>query len=292
MDLIKAIVYGIIQGLTEFLPVSSSAHLRIIPALVGWEDPGAAFTAVIQLGTVAAVLIYFWKDLVQAFQGWFGSLTGKVSKDSHEAKVGWAVIYATIPVVIIGLLLKHQIEGVFRSIHIIAASMLVLGIGMWLAERFSRGDKSLESITPTDGLKVGLWQCLALVPGMSRSGSTITGALVAGYKRADAARFSFLMSVPSVAGAGFFEAFKERKTFTHDLLVPTIVATLISFVVGYIVIAWFIKYLQKRGVAVFVYYRVAVALILFFLMGTHRLDPNAGADPVDEKPVAAAQATH
>lgn len=291
INIVQSIVYGIIQGLTEFLPVSSNAHIRIAPALMGWEDPGAGFTAVIQLGTVLAVLIYFWKDLSAAFKGWLGSITGSVPKDSHDAKVGWAVLYATIPVVIVGLALHHKIETTFRSLHYISFSLIAMGILMMVADRIAvhREGRTLESVTPKDGVIVGLWQCLALVPGMSRSGSTITGALFNGFNRGEAARFSFLMSIPSITAAGLYEAFKERKSLGGDLLPPTLIATVVSFVVGYAVIAWFIKFVQKRGIGVFVAYRIALAALLIFLVMSGKLAADEGAAPVKEPEVSTQQ---
>ncbi len=284
MDLLKAIVYGIIQGLTEFLPVSSNAHIRIVPALLHWEDPGAAFTAVIQLGTVLAVLIYFAKDLWSAFKGWAKSITG--DKTTYDARVGWAVLYGTIPIIVIGLPLHSKVETTFRSLYFISFALIFMGVLMLIADRKGKQTKSIDSVQPVDGAKIGLWQCLALIPGMSRSGSTITGALFDGFDRASAARFSFLMSVPSIAGAGFYEAFKERKHLVGDLLMPTAVATVVSFIVGYAVIAWFIKFLQKKGIEVFVWYRIVLGIALLALVFSGTISPDAGA-PADKSEASA-----
>jgi len=285
VDLIQAIVYGIIQGLTEFLPISSNAHLRIFPALVGWQDPGAAFTAIIQLGTVAAVLIYFAKDIGPALAAWWNSLTGKKEYDKVEARLAWAVFVGTLPVIPVALLLKHPIETTFRSLNIIAGSMIGLAIVIWIAEIVGKRKRKVDDVGVKDGLIVGIWQCLALVPGMSRSGSTITGALFQGFDHVAAARFSFLLSIPSVAGAGFYETYEALKGSQAGAAVhwgPTIVATVVSFIVGYAAIAYFLKYLQKHGILVFVWYRLALGALLLFLVGTGRLDPYAGADKPDK----------
>lgn len=297
MGIVQAIVYGIVQGLTEFLPISSTAHLRIVPALLGWEDPGAAFTAIIQLGTVAAVLIYFAKDIGPAFMAWLNSLTGKKEYDKVEARLGWAVFVGTLPAVVLGLLLQHKIETTFRSLNIIAASLIILGFVMLAAEKMGTHKRKVSDVDVKDGVIVGLWQCLALIPGMSRSGTTISGALFQKFDRLAAARFSFLLSIPSVAGAGLYEgykAFKEGKLpqQTGETAAefaarqihwgPTIVATIVSFVVGYAAIAFFIQYLQRRGIGVFVWYRVALGVVLLFLVNQGVIDKEAGAK-VDKK---------
>ena len=273
MNLLQAIVYGIVQGLTEFLPISSNAHLRLVPELFGWTDPGAAFTAVIQLGTTAAVLIYFRREIAAAFRGFVGSLrTG--DRSSHDAKVGWGVLYGTIPIVVLGLVLKKPIETTFRSLWFIAVSFIVMGGVMLFAEAAGKRTRGLESATVDDGVKIGLWQCLALIPGMSRSGSTISGGLFADFDHVAAARFSFLLGIPSIAGAGLYEAFKERKAvLAGGQLGPTLVATAVSFVVGYLSIAWLLGFLQKRGIKPFVAYRVALGVVLLVLLGTGRLKP-------------------
>ena len=276
MNLFQAIIIGIIQGLTEFLPVSSNAHIRIVPALLGWEDPGAAFTAVIQLGTVLAVIIYFAKDLQRVSSAWVASLGGK-DKDSVDARMGWAVLYGTIPIIIFGLGLKHQIEGnAFRSLYVIAGAMIGMGILMYAAEHFGKKERGIETVTVKDGVIVGLWQCLALIPGMSRSGSTITGGLFRGMDRITAARFSFLLGLPSITLAALNELYSERKNILGPELTATLVATGVSFIVGYAVISFFLKFLQKHGIAPFVIYRIALGLLLFGLLQTGHLKPDAG----------------
>jgi undecaprenyl-diphosphatase len=279
MDIVKAIVYGIVQGLTEFLPVSSTAHLRIVPALLGWGDAGAAFTAVIQLGTVAAVLIFFWKDLASAFKGFFGSIFGG-SRDSVEARTGWAVFYATVLIIPVGLLLKDFVEGPWRSLWVIAGALIVNGFVMFACDKYFKKDRTIESVNAIDGVKIGLWQCLALIPGMSRSGSSIAGGLSLGFDRAASARLSFLMSVPAVTLAGLYGAYKERKNITGELLTPTIVAILVSFVVGYACIKWLIGFVQRHGITPFVSYRIVLGVIILILCATKTLKAEA---PVEKK---------
>ncbi|RYG20434.1 undecaprenyl-diphosphate phosphatase [bacterium] len=274
MGPLEAIVYGIVQGLTEFLPVSSSAHLRLTPVLFGWQDPGAAFTAVIQLGTTLAVLIYFAKDLGRAISAWAKSLAGG-PKDDPDARLGWAVFFGTIPIVVVGFLLRDSIETTFRSLYVVASAMLLMSAVMFVMDRLPE-KRSIETVTVNDGVIVGLWQCLALLPGMSRSGSTISGARALGYDRVAAARFSFLLGVPSITLAGLYEAVKERKNLDGAMLTPVAIATVVSFIVGYASIYWLMRFVQKRGIAPFVVYRVAIALLLIGLLATGRLSPDAG----------------
>lgn len=282
MTLLNAIIMGIIQGLTEFLPISSSAHLRLTPALLGFEDPGIGFTGVIQLGTVLAVLIYFGKDLWKALMGWVMSFTPE-GKDTVEAKMGWAVFYGTIPVVIFGVLLKKKLhEESWRSLWVVAISMIVMGILMYAAERFSSKKRTEEKVTPMDAVVVGLFQCLALVPGMSRSGSTMTGAFFRQFDRPSAVRLSFLMSVPAVTAAGLFEFFDAKKELAQVGVTNTLIATGVSFIVGYACIAWLLKFISKSGVLVFSVYRVVLGLALIGLLSNGTLKPMSG-DPQKPK---------
>lgn len=276
MDLIKAIILGIIQGLTEFLPVSSTAHLRIIPALLGWPDPGSAFTAVIQLGTLLAVLIYFRNDLGKAISAWARSFKGGDAAKTPEAKMGWAVFIGTIPILVLAVLFQKKIEHELRSLQIIAFSLIGMAILLAVAEFAAQHKRKLEDVQPRDGLLVGLFQCISLIPGASRSGSTITGGLFAGLNRAAAARFSFLLSVPSVFAAAVFEMVKYRHEFGGDLLMPAIVANIFSFVVGYWSIGFLLKFLQTQRVTVFVIYRILLGVVILLLIARGTLDPMAG----------------
>ncbi len=289
MNPIQAIVYGIIQGLTEFLPISSNAHLRLAPLLFGWEDPGAAFTAVIQLGTTLAVLIYFAKDLALYIGAWARSLTGK-GRGTPEAQMGWGVFWGTIPIVVLGLVLHEKIETTFRSLYVIGFSLIFMGLLMLVAEKVGKKNREMKDITTKDGIIVGLFQCFSLLPGMSRSGSTITGGLFQGIERSTAARFSFLLGVPSITAAGFYEFFKERKAITGELLQPVIIATIVSFVVGYASIAFLLKFLQKRGTAPFVAYRVVLGLLVLGAVATGKVDHLAGAKALKVKPSVEASA--
>jgi len=288
VDLVQAIVYGIIQGLTEFLPVSSTAHLRIAPALLGWTDPGAAFTAVIQLGTILAVLIYFAKDLGKDVSAWASSIKDKSKRETPEAKMGWAVFWGSIPVAVLGVLLHSKIETTFRSLYVIAFSMIVMGVVMLLAEQKGKRNRDVAQVEVQDGVTVGIWQVLALFPGMSRSGSTISGALFRGFDHAAAAKFSFLLSIPSITAAGLFEAFQARKELS-GIMMPTIVSTVVSFIVGYVSIAFFMNYLKKRGIGPFVIYRIVLGVALIALIQAKVLKPDEGAKPLKtEVPVASA----
>ena len=283
MTIIQATIYGIVQGLTEFLPVSSTAHLRVVPALLHWQDPGSAFTAVIQLGTVFAVLIYFWNDLASALKGFLLSIkTG--DKTSREAQTGWAVFYATIPISIFGLALHKFIEGPFRSLYVIGSSLIIMGMVMYFVEKKYEGKRTITEVTIKDGIKVGLWQCLSLIPGMSRSGSSITGAFFSGFDKAAATRLSFLMSVPAITLAGDFEGVKEIKHIKSDgMLTPTIIATAVSFVVGYACIRWLIGYVTKNGLKPFVLYRVIAGALIIGLSLANVIDPTAPPKETEPK---------
>ncbi|MBI5708182.1 MAG: undecaprenyl-diphosphatase UppP [Armatimonadetes bacterium] len=277
MDLIQAIVLGLLQGLTEFLPVSSTAHIRIVPALAGWNDPGPAFTAAIQLGTLLAVLIYFRTELLHAVRGWVSSLTGR-GYNTQEARMGWAIFVGTIPIVVLGVLFKDQIENEWRSLNIVAGSLILMGLVLLAAEFLGSRKRGESSMTPKDGLWVGLWQSLALVPGMSRSGSSIAGALFLGMDRPSAARLSFLLSVPSVFAAGIFSIVKHRHELLGSELVPMLVANGVSFLSGYLAIAFLIKMLQRHGTYWFVAYRVVLGLAIYGLMASGTLSPMAGME--------------
>ncbi len=278
MDLIQAILYGIVQGITEWLPISSTAHLRVLPALAGWQDPGAGFTAVIQLGTLLAVLIYFRTELWGAIKGWVGSFRGGEAAKTPEARLGWAVFVGTFPIVICGVLFEDQIKGGLRSLWVIATMLIVVGVFMIVAERLGKQTRELKDVSWRDGLWVGLWQAVALIPGSSRSGSTMTGAFIAGFDKSTAARFSFLLSVPSIFAAGIKELYDERAAILGAQLLPTIVATIVSFFVGYASIAWLIGYLRRGSTLGFVIYRFLLAGLLIFLMQTGRLDPMVGIE--------------
>jgi undecaprenyl-diphosphatase len=264
VNFVQATVLGIVQGLTEFLPISSSAHLLIVPRLLGWKDPGAAFTAVIQLGTMLAVLLFFWRDIVRIIGTWFRSLTNKELRGHLDARMGWYVGLGTIPVAVAGLAFNNLIEGPARNLWINAASLIVMGLVMMVAEWAGRQKLEVGDLNMRDGLIIGGFQALALIPGSSRSGSTITGGLFLGYTREAAARYSFLLSIPAVVLSGVFEL---RKVGEGGLPVAgTAVATVVSFVVGYASIAWLLKFLVRHSTLLFTYYRVALGGVLIGLL--------------------------
>jgi undecaprenyl-diphosphatase len=261
----EAILLGVVQGLTEFLPISSTAHLRIVPALAGWKDPGTAFTAVVQLGTVLAVVVYFWREIIQIIAAWFRGLRDQSVRGSLEYRLGWYVIFATIPIGIFGLIFQHQIDHGARNLWLIASTELALGLVLLLAEKLGKRDRDEEDIVVRDGVVVGLAQCLSLIPGVSRSGSTITAGLFVGLDRPAAARFSFLLSIPAVVLSGLFEL-KDIGQKGGPGIGFTGLATVLAFVVGLASIHWLIKFLSKHSTGVFVGYRILLAGLLFGLL--------------------------
>jgi undecaprenyl-diphosphatase len=275
MNWFEAIFLGIVQGFTEFLPISSTAHVRVVPALLGWADPGAAFTAVIQLGTLLAIFFYFWGDLVRAFRGWVLGLRGGAAAQTPESRLGWAVIVGTIPIVILGVLLASRIREQFRSLYVISAMLIALALVLWFAEWVARHARGLDSVGLLDGAIVGLWQALALVPGVSRSGSTITGALFQGFDRATAARFSFLLSMPAVLLAAVHEIYDQRAALLEVGVFHVFLSTFAAFVSGYIAIDFLLRYLRTHTTLVFIIYRIALGLALLALIFSGHLDPSA-----------------
>jgi undecaprenyl-diphosphatase len=258
MALWFAALLGLVQGLTEYIPVSSTAHLRVVSALARQGDAGAAYTAVIQLGTLAAVLAYFAKDLVAL------AVAMVRAPDTQDGRMPWLIAVGTVPIVILGLVLKKHIETDLRSLYVIAATLITIGIVMAVIDRHAvgRDGRTLATITYQDAILIGLAQTLALVPGVSRSGATICMALLLGFTRSDAARFSFLLSIPAVAGAGILEA---RKAFTElgSSAIPALaVGTGVAAVVGYASIAWFLRWLGSHQLVGFAVYRIAAGLAL------------------------------
>jgi undecaprenyl-diphosphatase len=270
--MLQAVVLGLIQGLTEFLPISSSAHLRIFPELFGWGDPGAAFTAVIQIGTELAVLIYFRKDIARIASMWLRSLVKPELRGHLDARMGWFIIVGSLPIVVLGVLLKDVIEKDFRNLWVIATLLIVMGVVLGLADRFGRTDKEIKQITLRDAVLMGGAQALALVPGVSRSGATLSMGRALGYDREAATRYAFLLAIPAVVGAGAFELRKIGEPVaageTDYGWGPTIVATVVSFVVGYAAIAWLLRYVSTRSYTPFVLYRVALGATTLVLLGT------------------------
>jgi undecaprenyl-diphosphatase len=284
MSLLEAIVLGIIQGLTEFLPISSTAHLRVIPAFLGWNDPGAAFTAVIQIGTLVALLIYFRTDIYLLTLAWLRSLRTRSLKDP-EAKLAWMIVLGTIPIVVLGLLFQKQIKTRLRALEVIAATAIVLALLLWLAEwvvaRRQRTGKPLRDLPALgwlDALVVGMAQAVALIPGASRSGVTITGGLFVGMTRYAAARFSFLLALPSVFGAGVYELYKDRHELLQAGAVNVAVATVVAGIVGYATIEFLLNYLKSHSTYVFIGYRLALGILILVLLRTGTLHDQPDAE--------------
>jgi undecaprenyl-diphosphatase len=273
-DYLQAIVLGIIQGLTEFLPISSSAHLRIFPDLFGWGDPGAAFTAIIQIGTELAVLLFFAKDIWRIANAWVRSLFQPQWRGHEDARMGWYVIIGSLPIVVLGVLLKDVIEKDFRTIWVVGTTLIVMGVVLGVADRVGSTDRNVRSLNLPHAVMYGAAQALALIPGVSRSGATISMGRFLGYDRETATRFAFLLAIPAVIGAGLFELLDVvqcQPGAGGDTCAnaygggPTLVATIVSFVVGYSVIAWLLRYVTTRSYTPFVVYRIALGVATLLL---------------------------
>lgn len=267
MSVFEAIVLGLVQGLTEFLPISSSGHLRIVPAFFGWEDPGAAFTAVIQLGTMAAVLLYFRRDLWNIARAWVRELRLPFKQRSHEANLGWFIVLGTIPICVFGFLFSDQIEEGARSLYLIGSMLIAFSFVMLIADRIGTRDRPIADITARDGIFIGFAQALALIPGVSRSGATISAGLLRGFDRAAAARYSFLLSVPAVVISGVFEL-RHIGGEGSVGVAPTVVATVLAFVSGYAAIAWLLRYLATNTLTIFIVYRIPLGIAVLVLAAT------------------------
>ena len=263
---VEAVVLGVVQGLTEFLPISSSAHLRVVGELTG-HDPGASFTAVTQLGTETAVILYFARDIVRILRAWTLSLVGKVPRDDPDARMGWLIILGSLPIGVLGFAFQAFIRDELRSLWIIATTLWVFALVLGLADRTARNAIPLERLSWRDGILYGLAQALALVPGVSRSGGTITAGLLLGYTREAAARYSFLLAIPAVLGAGLFEL-REIDDSAVVGWPQTLVATVVAFFVALVVIAWFLRYVSSRGFGIFVVYRIGLAAVIYVLLLT------------------------
>jgi undecaprenyl-diphosphatase len=267
VNLIQSIILGIVQGLTEFLPISSSAHLRIVPAILGWEDPGAAFTAVCQLGTEAAVLIFFRHELWTVARKWLG---GPRRFDDPDVRLGWYLIVATIPIGILGFIFRDDIETGARNLWLIGTVLILFALVLGYADRVGRHEREIDQLSVRDGALIGLAQSLSLVPGVSRSGATMSAGLLLGLRRPAAARFSFLLAVPAVVASGLFEL-KDVITGDERSTTPlgyVLVATAVAFVVGYAAIAWLLRYLARHSVNIFVVYRVLLGSTVLILVAT------------------------
>jgi undecaprenyl-diphosphatase len=277
MSFLQAIILGIVQGLTEFLPISSTAHLRIVPALFGWHfyggtsnagnDPGAPFTAVVQLGTTLAIVLYFWRELLHVTVAWFRGIVDASVRSTLEYKLGWYLILATIPVGFFGLVFSDQITTGARNLWLISITLIALAIVLGAAEKVGRREREEEQINSMDAIAVGSAQALALIPGASRSGTTITAGLFRGLTREAAARFSFLLSVPAVVLSGAYEAINPGEGGSPGAGL-TGVAVIFAFIVGLASIHWLLKWLTNHSTFIFIYYRVALGILLIVLLST------------------------
>jgi undecaprenyl-diphosphatase len=270
MQFIEAIVLGLVQGLTEFLPISSSAHLRIVGEfLPSATDPGATFTAITQIGTELAVLLYFWKKIVRIIGRWAQSLTGKVPRNDPDARLGWLIIVGTLPIGVLGFAFQSVIRDTFRNLWLVAIVLIVFGLLLGAADRWGARRREMEQMTFPHGLGLGFAQALALVPGVSRSGATTTLGLAFGYTRPAAAEYAFLLAVPAVFGSGFYELYQSFEEPGGPYGAgETAVATVVAFVVGLGVIAFLMQYIKKRSFLPFVIYRVVLGVALLVLLST------------------------
>jgi undecaprenyl-diphosphatase len=263
----EAAFLGLLQGLTEFLPVSSSAHLRIVgPLLPSGGDPGAAFTAITQIGTELAVLIYFRRDLAAIAVSWWRSLLSLGRQTDAEARMGWLILIGTLPIAILGLLFKDAIETTLRNLYITAVMLIVFALILWAADRWGSQKRTLQELSWGQGLMFGFAQALALIPGVSRSGGTITAGLIMGFTREAAARYSFLLAVPAVLASGFYQLLRSAEVGSPVGPGQTALATLVAFVVGYVVIVAFMKFVTTRSYLPFVVYRIVLGVVVLALL--------------------------
>lgn len=272
MNPFEAVILGIVQGLTEFLPISSSAHVQIVQQLIGQSSMSkpalTAFIATIQLGTELAVLIYFWKDIARIAKAFFANVfQGRKSSDS---KLGWLIILGSLPVVIIGLAFKDLIENQLRNLWVVSFTLIVFGIVLAITDRFGKQNREIESLTTKHGILFGLGQALAVIPGVSRSGGTISVGLALGYSRRAAARYSFLLAIPAVMASGLYQFAKTYQDLESADLAATALGTAVSFVVGYVVIVGLLRYLNRGSFMPFVIWRIVLglAVLLGLVSGT------------------------
>jgi undecaprenyl-diphosphatase len=275
MTLFEAILLGLIQGLTEFLPISSSAHVQIAQELMGLSQMTkpqlTAFIATIQIGTEVAVVAYFAKSIVEILRAWFSNALGPWRQQPGESKLGWLVILGSLPVAILGLSFQDQIESDVRQLWVIGIALIVFGVLLGLADVFGKKTKEIKDLDVKSGLAFGLGQAMALIPGVSRSGGSITAGRLMGFTREAAARYSFLLAIPAVLASGIYQFAKSYGDLPQELLLGTIVATLVSLVSGYLVIAWLLKYLTKGSFMPFVIWRVGVGSALLIALSLNAI---------------------
>ena len=261
----EAIILGIVQGLTEFLPISSTAHVLIVSQIFGWQDPGAAFSAVTQIGTEIAVLVYFRNDIARIISNWFRSLRDASLRTNLDARMGWYIIIGTIPISLLGLIFSDQIETAARNLWLVAIMLIVFGVVLGVADALGSRKHDLTELNRRDGLLFGIGQAFALIPGVSRSGATISTGLALGYTRESAARYAFLLAIPAVLASGFYELTKIGKD-TNAAWGPTLLATVIAFFVGIAVISWLLKYVTTHTYKPFVLYRIILGFVVMALL--------------------------
>jgi len=292
--MINAIFFGVLQGLTEFLPVSSTAHIRIFAKFFGMaEDPGAMFTAIMQIGTELAVLIYFRKDIARIISAWFRKVIFRRDlqiEEAADARMGWLIIVGSLPIVILGYLGQDAITTNFRSLWLIASVLIIFGVILGIADKYGKSDKGLKDLNISHGILYGLAQALALIPGVSRSGSTIAMGRLLGYKREAALRYSFLLAIPAVFGSGLYElkkAISDDSAVKVFSLTETLVATIVAFVIGYLVIAWLLKFVTTKSFMPFIVYRIALGALVIALLATGVIKDSAKAEVVTPvKPIS------
>lgn len=277
LSFLDAIILGIVEGLTEFLPVSSTGHLTITEKLLGLQvnDPGVtAYTAVIQLGAIGATFLYFWKDILRLFRAWASGLANAEARGHHDYQLAWAVIVGSIPVGVVGFLARDLISGALRSLWVVAGALILWSVVMWVSEsRHSMLDRQGQvrgegSVNLRDGLVIGLVQCFSLVPGVSRSGATISAGLFLGIDRITATRLSFFMAIPALTAAGLFEMVHERASLRLLGAGQMAVGVIVSFVVAYASIAWLLKFVSNHAITAFVWYRIALGVVLIGALAT------------------------
>jgi undecaprenyl-diphosphatase len=287
MSLLEAVILGLVQGITEFFPISSTAHLRMVPELFGWGDPGAAYSAVIQLGSVAAVIFYFAKDIGRLTSAFFRSIAHRAPLESAESRLAWFVLIGTVPVGLAGVLFKKSIETSLRSLYVIAASLMLLAVVLFVVEKVASHRRTLDQMTLADGVIIGFCQAVALIPGSSRSGTTLTGGLALGFRREDAARYSFLLSIPANSAAGLFELKHLLRATDRPSTAMLLVGTAVAFGAGITAIAGLLKFLRTHSTLVFVLYRISIGALLIGLLGAGILRPYSGTEaaPAEKRQV-------
>ena len=278
MQVWHAIILGVIEGITEFLPISSTGHLTIAEKMLGYsisDSSITAFTAIIQSGAVLATVVYFWKDISRVLMAWIRGLFVNKYRKNSDYKYGWAIIIGSIPIAIVGILFKDEIETVLRSLWFVAIALILWSLVMWWADKKAKQNLHEEDITWRDTLAVGIAQCLALIPGVSRSGATMSAGLLRNFDRVAVTKLSFFLSIPALSAAGILQIISKHSAIGASVgWTATIIATLISFVVAYISVAWLLKFVAKHDYSVFIWYRVMVGVLLLIALATNFISAN------------------